>query len=82
MRNRQQQERIVSIWNRKHPVGTTVEYDARRRNGELAQEFKTRSPAWLLGDKTAVVLLEGRTGAVSIEHCTPVVAAPVEHVPA
>ncbi len=82
MRNKQQQERLVSIWNRRHPVGTAIDFTAIKRVAETTTRHNTRSPAWLLGGHTAVVLLEGRTGAVSIEHCTVVETAAVEQVPA
>lgn len=54
------QIRAVRDWNDQYPVGTpcTVEMDS----GEI-RATKTRSSAWMLSGHTAVVMLDGISGA-------------------
>jgi len=59
--------RTAADWNRRFPVGTPVRYfPARNRFDHL--ETQTRSDAWTLGGGDAVVLVEGRSGGVSLDH--------------
>lgn len=55
---------LVRDWNNTYPAGTPVTY-----TDDAGQSVytKTRSEAWRLGDGTAVILLEGRTGSVAFE---------------
>ena len=71
-RTRLQQERrrvtaqikAVRDWNDAHRIGTpcTVELDS----GDIVAT-KTRSEAWMLSGHTAVVMLEGISGAYALE---------------
>lgn len=58
------QIRAVRDWNDQHPVGTacTVELDS----GEI-RATKTRSEAWMLSGHTAVVMVDGISGAYALE---------------
>jgi hypothetical protein len=68
----EQLEQQVSNWNAAYPVGTRVYFDSvRRRQGE----FKTATPAEILGGHTAVVWLEGYTGCVALDALEPVAKA-------
>lgn len=53
-------------FNEIYPVGTAVTYFPIM--GEEGRETKTRSEAWELGHGAVVVLVEGQTGGVSIDH--------------
>jgi len=54
-------------FNELYPEGTQFRYYPVRGDVEFI-ETKTRSHAWELGDGTPVVLIEGKTGGVCIEH--------------
>jgi hypothetical protein len=54
-------------FNSLHPVGTPFRYYPIAGATEFI-ETKTRSECWELGDGHPVVLIEGRTGGVSIHH--------------
>lgn len=62
----------VDQWNSLHPVDTTVQYWSwKDEDGTLGGEpfvSRTRSQAWLLGDHTPVVLIEGKSGGVALSH--------------
>lgn len=60
----------VAEWNSKHPVGTAVRYwpVLPPVNSMPPTDTVTRSEAWALGDGTAVVLIEGRSGGVALSH--------------
>jgi hypothetical protein len=51
------------------PVGSAVY--VRKDNGDI-QQTATRSEAWVMGGHTAVVLLEGVSGAYLLSRVTPV----------
>ncbi len=55
-----EQEQAVELWNLKHPVGAevTVEMDS----GEI-RATTTRSKAFMLSGHTAVIAVEGISGA-------------------
>lgn len=57
-------------WNAAHPVGTPVRYWPIWPPIESvpAVDTRTRSEAWALGDGTAVVMVEGRSGGVALSH--------------
>ncbi|MGD9632884.1 MAG: hypothetical protein AB7I57_24340 [Pirellulales bacterium] len=63
----------AAAWNRRHPIGTLVEYRELKDRGE-PQRYRTASHAFLLGGHTAVLQLEGKTGCVALDHCRVVVA--------
>ena len=54
-------------FNRSYPVGSRFEYFPLKSDPTFV-ETKTRSHAWALGSGDVVVLIEGRTGGVSVEH--------------
>ena len=62
----------VENWNAKYPVGTTViRYRLINplRDGEPT---KTRSGAWVMGEHSAMVMVEGVAGGVLLESVMPV----------
>lgn len=61
-------QRRVDEWNREHNPGTRVWY--LRDDGER-ELTRTRSSAWVVADTQPVVLLEDRTGGVSLSRVTP-----------
>jgi hypothetical protein len=64
----------VEEWNAKHPAGTPVTVT---NDDKTETQTKTRSAAWMLGaddsspGHSAVVLLEGRSGAFLLSRCKP-----------
>lgn len=58
------QQQAVDAWNRSNPVGTecTVRLDS-----GLVKLTKTRSEAYMLGGHTAVIFLDGISGAYLLE---------------
>jgi len=62
-------------WNDAHPIGTRVTYYRRIRPREEPEgEYITRSQAQVLGDHSAVLWLQGKSGCVDLESCVPVEA--------
>lgn len=59
-----EQQKLVDQWNEQHPIGTDVTFSDALTDPEKS---KTRSAAWLMGGHTAVVLIEGRSGCVSLD---------------
>lgn len=57
-------------WNAAHPVGTPVRYWPiwPPIDGVPPVDTTTRTPAWTLGDGSAVVSIVGRTGGVHLSH--------------
>jgi hypothetical protein len=71
MRRRKPQgngEAQVEAWNALNLQGTRV--SVQKDDGKL-YESRTRSEAWLLSGHTAVVLVEGITGAYLLSRCKP-----------
>lgn len=70
MRNYDENERKAALtaaeFNELYPVGTRVRFYPLRGEPQF-EESRTRSVAWALGHGDVVVLIEGRTGGVSIE---------------
>jgi hypothetical protein len=56
-------------WNRNHPEGTTVVYEDIIGDGET-HRGKSISEAQVMGGHSAVIWLEGKSGCVSLDHCT------------
>lgn len=61
------EQRLVDLFNDHCPVGTPVRYWPVVGEGEGILS-KTRSEAWLLSGHTAVVMIEGKSGAVAVSH--------------
>lgn len=71
---------LVANWNQKYPPGTAVDYEDLLDSGDSVRTTTT-SKAMVMSCE-AVVFLEDWSGAVSIEHCTPVGPAPGLDAPA
>lgn len=69
MKSRQRtQEELVDDWNRQYP-GTDVDiiwHKTIQPNRHPVRD-RTRSPAWLLGGHTAVILVTSKSGCVALE---------------
>lgn len=64
--------RVVDTFNQRHPVGTPVHaYPGTRDDKPLVT--RTRTEAWLLGDGTPVVKVEGYAGGIALTHIDVVV---------
>lgn len=73
-RKRQEQQRqLVIEWNRVHREGVAV--DVQKDDGTVVRT-KTRSAAWLMGEHSAMVLLDGISGGYSLERVTAVEPVP------
>lgn len=57
-------------FNKRVPIGTKVTYRSREIDGEKIEDklTKTRSEAWALHSGHPVVMIEGRSGGVSLDH--------------
>jgi hypothetical protein len=69
-----QTQKIVNDFNRRVRIGDEVFYYpvlSKNREPATSKRLKTKSQAWILGDHTPVVYLEG-VGNVSVTHCFPV----------
>lgn len=69
---------VVKRFNDLCPVGTSVCYWPGLRAGEGVLSV-TRSRAWLLGDHTPVVMVEGYAGGIALTHVTPYPPARGDH---
>lgn len=58
---------MVEWFNEICPVGSPVFYWPGVREGEPVKSV-TRSEAWLLGDHTPVVMVEGHVGSIALSH--------------
>jgi hypothetical protein len=58
------QQALCDEWNAKHPIGTRVEVT--RDGRSLSEVTFTRSLAQLLGGHTAVIWLDGISGAYAL----------------
>lgn len=67
----------VAQFNDAIPVGTPVLYWPGARTGQ-GRPSVTRSRAWVLGDHTPVVMVEGYGGGIALTHVCPVPPAPNE----
>lgn len=56
----------VDDFNRRFPVGTRVRYW--RRRPQLPLDTVTRTAAYVLGDHTAVVFIDGVSGCIALDH--------------
>jgi hypothetical protein len=60
-------QKLCDDFNSRHHVGTLVSYQE-VIGVEPAETAETRSAAWVMGEHTAVVLLNGKAGAVALSH--------------
>lgn len=58
---------LVEQFNALVPIGTPVLYWPGERSGEGRKSI-TRSAAWLLGNHTPVVMIEGYAGGIALSH--------------
>jgi hypothetical protein len=65
----------VARFNASTPVGTPVLFWPGDRSGE-GRESVTRSRAWLLGDHTPVVMVEGYPGGIALTHVAAMPSQP------
>ena len=63
-------KRRAAAWNERHPVGTKVTV---RDDGGIWQTT-TRSEAWVLGDHTAIIMVEG--GCIALACVSPIAGKP------
>lgn len=63
--------RAVEQFNDLVPVGTPALFWPGAREGE-GRKSATRSPAWLLGGHTPVVMVEGYPGGIALSHVCPI----------
>ncbi|WP_339521792.1 hypothetical protein [Pseudomonas sp. EA_35y_Pfl2_R111] len=68
-----QLQAAVDKWNNANPVGTVVSFESIIGEGETHRGASV-SEAQVLSGHTAVIWLEGKSGCVCLEHCTPVAA--------
>ena len=61
----------ISDWNEKYPVGTPVTRYKLINPLEDGAVTKTRSEAWLMGGHSAMVMVEGVPGGVTLESVVP-----------
>jgi hypothetical protein len=67
MSRRQNPRREADLWNKRVPVGATVEY--REVSDAEPQMLTTRTSAEVLSGHTSVVWLNGKAGCVCTSHC-------------
>ena len=67
--------REVAQFNDLIPVGSRVLYWPALREGPGVAS-KTRTRAWLLGDHTPVVMVEGYPGGIALSHVCPIPPGP------
>ena len=60
---------IAAKWNTDHPVGTPILYWPEFREGP-GRASKTRTLAWVVGDHSAVVSVDGYSGGIALTHVT------------
>lgn len=60
-------------WNAANPPGTLVSFEEIRGDGETFRG-RTSGEAQVTGGHTAIVFLDGKSGFVALDHCTPVAA--------
>lgn len=69
-RGRQDPATLVAHWNAVYPVGMPV--DLREDSGAITRTA-TRSPAWVMGGHSAMVMVEGRSGGYDLTRLAPVI---------
>lgn len=55
-------------WNKAHPEGTLIAFENIRGQG-ATHKGKTTSEAQVMGSHSAVIWFDGKSGAVSLDHC-------------
>jgi hypothetical protein len=60
-------------WNKHFPIGTPVAYHSVLPPIQPPTHTTTRSLAWVVGDHSVFVSVEGVTGGVLIDHLTPLI---------
>ena len=66
--NPKAQQKLVDEWNASHP-GTDVDVIWHRLINPNREPVRTttRSPAWLMGGHTAMIMVNGQTGGVALQ---------------
>jgi hypothetical protein len=70
MKRRPDPAKLVAEFNERVKVGGTVAYSEVIGMG-IPRLYRTTTPAQVLSGHTAVVWLDGKSGCVAVEHCTP-----------
>lgn len=63
----EQLEKQVTNWNAKNPIGTPIYYYPTLKD-RIPKQTKTRSTAWVMSCHSAMVMIEGVSGGVSLDH--------------
>jgi hypothetical protein len=67
MKSKQKLSDICQDWNTTVPVGTPCKVNM---DDGTARILVTRSEAWVMGGHSAMVMLEGISGAFKLDRCT------------
>lgn len=78
MNKTKQVQREVDDFNKRHPIGTPVQYWP-VIGGKDSMRSTTRSEAQVLGGHTAVVWINGKAGCVALSHVEAVRQLAPEH---
>lgn len=57
----------VNNWNAKNPIGTPVYYYPTLKD-KTPKQTKTRSTAWIMSCHSAMIMIDGVSGGVSLDH--------------
>jgi len=68
MKQPKNQQTLVNSWNHRHAIGTTVLVTL---DDGSVRETKTTGSAWVLGGHTAVIMLDGISGAYMLSRVEP-----------
>lgn len=65
------QQKLIDKWNREHAIGATVTRYKLVDPLRDPQETVTTSSAWLMGGHTAMIMVKGVSGGVSLDSVVP-----------
>jgi hypothetical protein len=57
----------VNNWNAKNPIGTAVYYYPTLKD-KTPKQTKTRSKAWIISGHSTMIMIDGVSGGVSLDH--------------
>lgn len=58
----------ADYFNDHHPIGTSVIYTSVKDDTSTSRTTKTRSEAWVMGGHSVMVMVEGVSGGVRVDH--------------
>jgi len=70
--NPKQLRQAVADWNLQHGIGRKVKVT--KDDGDTVVS-RTSSMAWIMGDHSAVIMIEGIVGAYRLDRCQPITGA-------